>query len=500
MLDLTRRSFIGGSGAALASSAAWSEADVEEYAELVSRACMSDFWVYRQVVNPGMRVGWWQREIAGYLEDFYQRWQQNQRPVMVIQAPPQHGKSKQVEDFISWCSGINPDVKFMYTSYSNDLGVRCNMGLQRTYDSPMYRNIFPSTRISESNVVTVAGRYLRNSHFIEYVDRKGSFRNTTVGGPITGMTLDFGVIDDPIKGRAEAQSEVTREGVWSWLTDDFFSRFSEHAAMLMIMTRWHHDDPVGRFIERHPSATVLRYPAIAEVDERHRKTGEALFPEHKSLAFLEERRALMTSGSWESLYQQNPSVQGGGMFPTDRFAIVQASPARKDIKRSVRYWDKAGSVDSGAYTVGVLMHELHNKEFFISDVVRGQWGALQREERIRQCAEIDNSNGMRIETWVEQEPGSGGKESAEGTIRNLRGYKVYADRVTGKKEIRAEPYAAQVQGRNVQLYASKWNRVFLQEHEDFPQGKYKDQVDAAGGAFAKLTTRSSYDSTMSWVG
>ena len=89
--------------------------------------------------------------------------------------------------------------------------------------------------------------------------------------------------------------------------------------------------------------------------------------------------------------------------------------------------------------------------------------------------------------WVEQEPGSGGRESAELTISDLAGWIVTADKVTGDKATRAEPYAAQVQGGNVLLQAADWNTKFKDEHEFFPNGPYKDQVDAAGGAFAKLT-------------
>ena len=84
---------------------------------------------------------------------------------------------------------------------------------------------------------------------LEFVGHEGYFRNTTVLGSITGEALDLSVIDDPIKGRAEAQSEVTREKTWNWLTDDVLSRFSENAGLIMIMTRWHVDDTAGRLIE-----------------------------------------------------------------------------------------------------------------------------------------------------------------------------------------------------------------------------------------------------------
>ena len=78
-------------------------------------------------------------------------------------------------------------------------------------------------------MVTLSEKYLRNHEVLEFVGHEGYFRNTTVLGAITGEALDLGVIDDPIKGRAEASSPLQRDKVWSWLTDDVFSRFSEQA-------------------------------------------------------------------------------------------------------------------------------------------------------------------------------------------------------------------------------------------------------------------------------
>ena len=86
-------------------------------------------------------------------------------------------------------------------------------------------------------------------------------------------------------------------------------------------------------------------------------------------------------------------------------------------------------------------------------------------------------------------------------MRRFKGFNVQLDKVTGSKEVRAEPYAAQVQAGQVSLVAGAWNRAFLEEHEQFPFGKYKDQVDATAGAFNKLASQiGTYDRTMSWVG
>jgi predicted phage terminase large subunit-like protein len=99
------------------------------------------------------------------------------------------------------------------------------------------------------------------------------------------------------------------------------------------------------------------------------------------------------------------------------------------------------------------------------------------------------------------EPGSGGKESAEATVRNLAGFRVFTDRVTGSKQVRAEPLAAQVHGGNMWLVAGEWVPNFLDEAEVFPQGKRKDQIDAAAGAFNRLILASTYNTNFKeWVG
>src|SRR5690606_15061451 len=92
------------------------------------------------------------------------------------------------------------------------------------------------------------GKKIRSSELLELAGADGSFRNTTVAGSITGESLDMGIVDDPLRGRKDANSQLKRDTIWDWLMDDFFSRFSESAAMLMILTSWHIDDPARRWI------------------------------------------------------------------------------------------------------------------------------------------------------------------------------------------------------------------------------------------------------------
>lgn len=466
----------------------FSAADLQLLDELAIREARESFWAFRRYMNPKMKIGWWQQEVAWHLQVFFEDLMAGKRPRLCIEAPPQHGKSDMIVEFLAWLAGKAPDKKQIYGSYSDRLGVRANLKLQRMLDTPKYRRVFPKTRLVLP--ATQGGKrgdqnYVRSRELLEFPDFTGYFRNTTVRGSVTGESLDLGAIDDPIKGRQEASSPAVRDSSWEWFTDDFFTRFSEDAGLLIILTRWHVDDPVGRLQEVDKGLKLLKYPAIAIEDELHRKKGEPLFPEHKSLEFLLERKAVLLPDSWESLYQQSPYIRSGGMFPRDKWNFMEWMPAKGEIISSVRYWDKAGTKEgSGAQTAGILMHSLKNGTYLIEDSHTARFSALERERRIKTIATLD---GHTVRVYVEQEPGSGGKESAESTVRNLAGFNVEADRPTGNKELRAEPFAAQVQAGNVYLLTAGWNKDFVNELEMFPNGPRKDQVDACSGAFAKLT-------------
>jgi hypothetical protein len=184
-------------------------------------------------------------------------------------AHPQSGKSMAVTDFIAWVAGRNPNVKTIFASYSDTLGERTLLDLQRILNSDNYIKIFGRTRIGLQG-------WKLTTNLIEFSDFGGSFRYTTSLGAVTGLELHLGVIDDPVKGRQEAFSKTIRDRTWSWFTDDFSTRFNRDAGLLCIMTRWHVDDLLGRLIAKHPDMTVLRYPAIAEEDSEFRKAGQVI--------------------------------------------------------------------------------------------------------------------------------------------------------------------------------------------------------------------------------
>lgn len=331
-------------------------------------------------------------------------------------------------------------------------------------------------------------------------DEGGGVRAVGVGAGVTGTGGDLILIDDPVKNREEANSEAYRNRVWDWYRDDLYTRLEPDGAVILIQTRWHEDDIAGRILESEEAAdwTVVRIPALAETQQERdeyaeqinqplglpdplgRQPGEATCPERYDEGMLARIKGVL-GNSFYALYQQRPTAPEGDMFKREWFQIIDTVPAGC---RRVRYWDKAGTAGGGAFTCGVLMAKDEQGFYYVEDLVRGQWSAGDRERIILQTANLD---GREVAVWVEQEPGSGGKESAENTVRNLAGFNVHAETVSGDKVIRAEPLAAQCEGGNVRLRKGPWNRGYLDRVTVFPSGTYKDDVDASSGAFNKLS-------------
>jgi phage terminase large subunit-like protein len=417
--------------------------------EAIAATARESFAVFRRTIRPAMLWNPFVGQLTRELQKFHTAFVAGKRPKLAMMTPPQHGKSLAAEDFSAWLAGKHPDWKAIYASYSDELGVLRNMNLQRLFTSERYRHIFPNLRIG-------APRYQCNASLIEYAGGPGSFRHTTVNGPITGMEQHLGVLDDFVKGRAEANSKLQRGKTWNWFTDDFSSRFSKDSALLVTCTRWHVDDLLGRLIQKYPEMRVLSFQAIAEKDEPFRLKGEALFQSLKPLDMLLDQKRLMSEASWQAEYQQHPYVVGGGIIPIEKLQIIPIFD-RREISSTVLAVDKAGTHGGdGAYTAIVIMHKMKNGTFVIERVVRGRWGVLEREKNIKHWADATKENvglTVRFTVVIEVEPGSGGKESAEATIRNLAGHVCIGDKPGAgrSKELRAEPFAAQVQGVADQL-------------------------------------------------
>jgi len=261
------------------------------------------------------------------------------------------------------------------------------------------------------------------------------------------------------------------------------------------MQRLHQEDPSGFLLENGEKIRHIKLPGkigdgldcIPSEYSRIYVDG-LLDPVRLSQEVLDSLRIKMGQYNYAGQIDQEPVPREGGLFSPEKFKIVRTLPDR--IIKVVRSWDKAGTEGGGCNTAGVKMAELANHQYIVLDSIHGQWRAEKREAIILQTAELD---GKGTKVVIEQEGGSGGKESAEATVRNLRGFTVEVDHPVGHKEMRAEPFATQVNIGNVYLLEGAWNKEYVEELRLFPRGKFKDQVDASSQAFSSLAKKGRID-------
>lgn len=197
---------------------------------------------------------------------------------------------------------------------------------------------------------------------------------------------------------------------------------------------------------------------------------------NESLEHLNEvDKARMRDGDWDA-------VQHGDWFDRGDFVYVDKPPA--NIIRWVRFWDTAASQDQGDYTVGCLMGLTDDNYVCIADVVRFRLHPHEAEKRMFATARMD---GLDVDIREEQEPGASGVKVIEHMRRNVfPGFNYDGVRSSGSKEARAKAFSSYVKGKKVMVVVGQWNRDFMNELEQFPNGAHDDQVDAAAGAFNEL--------------
>lgn len=405
---------------------------------------------------------------------------------LIINMPPSSSKTSIVNIYFPlWCWINDFTLQFINISYSHQLSTAISEKCRDIMRSDKFQTYFYDIKIKEDSDTK---QYFR----IQKGKEIGGFRYATgTGGTIGGIHGHFINLDDPLNP-TDSLSDVMVRNSNEWLDNVLYSRKVDNkvSVVILVMQRLHENDITGYMLSKN--ADNIKHICLpAEIDDKNLPTPIELKKYYKnnlldekrlSREILEQKRTEMGDYAYAMQYLQTIAPKSGGFFDVSKLLVIN-NIDEKEFVRVVRYWDKAGTHQAGCYTVGVKMAMLKNRTYAVLDVVRGQWEASEREKIIRQVAELD---GQQVTVFVEQEPGSGGKESAESTIRNLAGYRCYADRPSGDKISRADTLAVQLNAGNVSMLRAEWNTEFRRELEFFPYGKFKDQVDATSGAFNML--------------
>jgi predicted phage terminase large subunit-like protein len=379
--------------------------------------------------------------------------------------------------FPTWHLGNNPEHRVILASYGASLAEKNSRYARNVLMLPRYQAVFPGVALDMASRAADAWD-LAAPH-------EGGLDAIGVGGGVTGKGGHIIIVDDPVKSRAEAESETYREKVWDWFTDDLYTRREPGAAVIVVMTRWHQDDLAGRLLNRQPGVwTRLRMPALAEPDDDlERIEGAALWPDRYPLRELTNIRATLGEYSWSALYQQRPVPAEGGLFKRAAFHLIPRAP---EVARAVRYWDLAMSDRTSAdYTVGVLLGQTEAGRLVVLDVARAQldWSSVpsfMAETALRDGPDV--ALGFEEKGYMSR----AGQELAQDS--RLHNFSIWGFPKDKDKLTNALPFAARVGQGLVDIVEGHWAWEFIDELCSFPAGEHDDQVDAASGAYGMLGT------------
>lgn len=213
-------------------------------------------------------------------------------------------------------------------------------------------------------------------------------------------------------------------------------------------------------------------------------------------SYIANLKALPTVERERLLYGNWKIKQAAGLF-FKRTQIESMLPCvPNDVEQFVRAWDLAATSETEkgdpAYTAGVLMGKRSNGRYVIIDVINVRQSASDVRATIRHTAESDNAKYGNVRVRLPQDPGQAGKDQAQSFIKLLAGFSVKAVPVSGSKEARAEPTAAQWQAGNFDVVVADWNENYFSQMESFPASKFKDMVDATNDAFSELEGRADF--------
>ncbi len=392
---------------------------------------------------------------------------------IIINISPGSTKSIIVSEMLpAWAWTRMSTLRVIGGSHGASLAVELSRLNRQLVKSEKYRRCFPNIRLSPEQDA--------KSYF---VNTKGGSRYAVgVGGSVVGRHGHLLLVDDPVDPQG-AISEVELETANKWMDETLATRKVDKDITLtvLIMQRLHQNDCTANMLKKTDNIRHICLPA--ELSENIKPEHFVSFykdglmdPVRLSRKVLKENEKKLGQYGFAGQFGQHPVPPGGGMFKTQRLIIDEPPVGVSKWKMIVRSWDKAATADGGCYTAGVKIGLDYKDRLWILNCVRGQWDTDVREAMVKSTAVLD---GKDVVILLEQEPGSGGKDQATASVRNLMGYRVIVERPTGNKVYRADPFSVQVNIGNVSMVRGPWNEDFVDEMRFFPLSTYKDQIDAA---------------------
>jgi predicted phage terminase large subunit-like protein len=321
------------------------------------------------------------------------------------------------------------------------------------------------------------------------LNRHGGMITAGVESQFTGMGAHLLILDDPIKNGEEALSENRRDAMWDWWQSTAFTRLEPDGVCVVIMTRWHTDDLVGRLIQQGQEAndrwTVINLPALAgEDDLLGRSPGEALWPERWNQPWLETKRAGMNKYWWECLYQQNPTRSdkvewGADYFPDSMWIKQDEWPTKFDLKVMMIDPSKGSKDRKGDFSAIVFLGIKNGIGYVDSSIERRPVSEIVRDglniyERYK-----PHCLGIETNQFQELLVPEFNRQHRERSNFHLNIEEV-DNRVNKVVRIqRLDPY---LRNGELKFLDNPSNHILVNQLKEFPLGSHDDGPDALEGA------------------
>jgi predicted phage terminase large subunit-like protein len=379
---------------------------------------------------------------------------------LMVFMPPRHGKSELVSvRYPAWWLGLRPSDQIITASYAHKLAAKFGRQVRNLIKDKRCQQVFPGLALSEDS----EAKDLFNTN------AEGVYMATGVDGSVTGSGANLAIIDDPVKGRKEAESETMREAAWDWYQGDLYTRLMPGAAIVVCQTRWHEDDLSGRILEREGRKEEGGEWEVLELPALHPERG-ALWPEWYDEEALERIRKAVGPRDFSALYQQQPQPDEGTFFKREWFTPYEKLPA------NLRYYgtsDYAVTDGGGDYTVLTIWGIGPNGDIYRA----AQWkGQTASDEWIE--AQLDLVKRYKPLAFF----GEGGviQKAVEPMLKRRMRERNTHCRLEWLPSVADKPTRA----RSFQAMAAT-GRVHFEPDADlseflvFPAGKHDDEVDTA---------------------
>lgn len=449
---------------------------------LQRRTARTSFAAYVRYVSPTFKWSYFAERVCESVDKFVKDVLFGSRPILVLQAPPQHGKSELISRLLpAFLVGFNPAWKIGTICYGDELVSGMTQSVRRNVADPLHANVFPHATITTKFDIN------SNREFTSPGGKGGSYFGVGKGGTITGKPLDISIIDDPVKNQTEALSPTTKVSDWNWYQSTFITRASNNSGQIIMATSWAQDDLVGQVLSKFKGdarLTHLRFPAI----NRFGETGYdpslpegALCPELHSLEQLLEFKDTMSDYWWSAIYQQNPKPMGGLVF----------------VEEGIQYWNT--STLPPKFEKKILSIDCTFKDTDGTDYVVGQvWGKIGTSayllDQFRNRMSFTKTCSSVLTMYEKWRPGAvliEDKANGPAVIDTLT--KVIAGIIPiepdGSKLARAHAITHVWEGHNVYIpdpKIHKWVTDLTNELTSFPASANDDQVDALTQALRYL--------------